>query len=92
MQSPFLRRRLFDLETESEIFENLRELRRELARERGVPAYIIFGDATLRDLAMKRPSTPEDLLLVSGIGLKKLDSYGKRILEVIRRHSAVRRR
>jgi ATP-dependent DNA helicase RecQ len=74
------------------IFENLRKLRLELARQRGVPAYIIFSDATLRDLARKRPSTPEDLLLVSGIGLKKRDTYGKRILEVIRRHSLVRRR
>ena len=77
---------------DSEIFENLRKLRLELARERGVPAYIIFSDATLRDLARKRPSTPEDLLLVSGIGLKKLDTYGKRILETIRRCSDGRRR
>ncbi len=68
-----------------EIFENLRKLRLELARQRGVPAYIIFGDATLRELASKRASTPEDLLLVSGIGLKKLEQYGKRILEIIQR-------
>ncbi len=50
-----------------ELFEKLRELRRELARERNVPAYIVFGDVTLRDLARKKPSTPDDLLLVSGI-------------------------
>jgi ATP-dependent DNA helicase RecQ len=75
---------------DSELFEKLRELRLELARQRSVPAYIIFGDATLRDLARKRPSSPEDLLLISGIGLKKLDTYGKRILEVIRKHSTGR--
>ncbi len=74
-----------------EILEDLRKLRLRLARERGVPAYIIFNDATLRDLAGKRPSTPKELLLVSGIGLKKLDTYGKRILEVMRRRSAGRR-
>ncbi|MBN2320561.1 MAG: RecQ family ATP-dependent DNA helicase, partial [Acidobacteria bacterium] len=71
-----------------ELFENLRKLRLDLAREKGVPAYIIFGDATLRELARKRPSSPEDLLFVSGIGLKKRDTYGKRILEVIRKYSA----
>jgi ATP-dependent DNA helicase RecQ len=76
---------------DQEIFEDLRKLRLELARQRGVPAYIIFGDATLRDLARKCPSTPEDLLLVSGIGLKKLDQYGKRILEIMRSYSARRR-
>jgi len=50
-----------------------------------VPAYIIFGDATLRDLARKRPSTPGALLLVSGIGMKKLEQYGERILDTIGR-------
>jgi ATP-dependent DNA helicase RecQ len=70
------------------LFEELRKLRRELARERGVPAYVIFSDATLRDLARKKPSTPGALLLVSGIGMKKLEQYGERILEIIRRHFA----
>ena len=71
-----------------ELCEELRRLRRELARETGVPAYIIFGDATLRDLARKKPSTPGALLLVSGIGMKKLEQYGERILERIRKCSA----
>jgi ATP-dependent DNA helicase RecQ len=71
-----------------ELFEELRKLRRELARERGVPAYIIFGDATLSDLARKSPSTPGTLLLVSGIGMKKIAQYGERILETIRKYSA----
>jgi len=59
--------------------------------ERGVPAYIIFGHATLRDLVRKIPSTPGALLQVSGIWMKKLESYGERILETIRRHSAKER-
>ncbi len=70
-----------------ELCEKLRKLRRELARERGVPAYIIFGDVTLRDLARKSPSTPGALLLVSGIAMKKQEQYGEQILDVIRRHS-----
>jgi ATP-dependent DNA helicase RecQ len=73
-----------------ELFDELRTLRRELARERAVPAYIIFGDVTLRDLARKRPSSPNALLLVSGIGAKKLEQYGARILETIRKHSGIR--
>jgi ATP-dependent DNA helicase RecQ len=73
-----------------ELCEELRKLRRELARERGVPAYIIFGDVTLRDLARKIPSTPHSLLAVSGIGMKKLEQYGERILEIMRTHSTRR--
>jgi len=80
----------FSLSADPDIIEALRKLRTELARQRRVPAYIIFGDATLRDLASKAPSTPEELLRVSGIGLKKLEQYGERILEVLRRHSAKR--
>ncbi len=80
----------FSQSADPDIIEALRKLRTELARQRRVPAYIIFGDATLRDLASKSPCTPEELLRVSGIGLKKLEQYGERILEVLRRHSAKR--
>jgi ATP-dependent DNA helicase RecQ len=66
------------------LFERLRKMRLELARRSNIPAYVVFGDATLRDLARKRPATPEALLGVSGIGLKKLDQYGEKILEIIR--------
>jgi len=74
------------------LFEDLRRLRRELARERGVPAYIIFSDATLRHIAIRRPSTVDALLLVSGIGIKKLEQYGQRILEIVRGHSERKKR
>ena len=66
-----------------QLFESLRELRREFATEQGVPAYIVFGDATLRDLARRRPSTTESLLKVNGIGQKKCDDYGQQFLEHI---------
>jgi ATP-dependent DNA helicase RecQ len=75
-------------QVDHELFEKLRRLRRRLARERGVPAYIIFSDATLRDIAAKCPSTPDLLLGVSGIGTRKLEQYGKRIFETIGMHSA----
>lgn len=66
-----------------QLFEQLRELRRELATEQGVPAYIVFGDATLRDLARRRPPTLEGMLKVHGVGQKKCDDYGEQFLECI---------
>ena len=69
-----------------QLFERLRLLRRELARQRSVPAYIVFTDATLRDLARKRPLTTDDLLRVSGIGMKKLEQYGEELLSEIREY------
>lgn len=68
------------------LFEKLRQLRRELAKQRSVPAYIVFTDATLRDLARKRPLTQDALLRVSGIGMKKLEQYGAELLSEIRKY------
>jgi ATP-dependent DNA helicase RecQ len=69
-----------------DLFEELRGLRRKLAQQSAVPAYIVFNDVTLRDLARKRPQTPEELLRVSGIGLKKLEQYGEPVLSEIRKY------
>jgi ATP-dependent DNA helicase RecQ len=66
-----------------ELFERLRRLRRRLAREKNVPAYIVFSDATLRELARKRPSNAGALLDISGIGMKKLQDYGDAVLSAI---------
>jgi len=69
-----------------ELFERLRALRRTLADERGVPAYVVFGDRTLQDMAARRPRTPEEFLEVQGVGQKKLAQYGKAFLaEILRR-------
>ncbi len=69
-----------------ELFEQLRRLRRKLAQQHSVPAYIVFSDATLRGLARKRPLTPAALLGISGIGMKKLEQYGEEVLSEIRRY------
>ena len=66
------------------LFEQLRALRLVLARERGVPPYVIFHDTTLRELARLRPDTQDALLAVAGIGTRKAETYGPRVLEVIR--------
>ncbi len=66
------------------LFEALRACRREVARARGVPPYVIFHDSTLRGLARNRPSTPGTLLGIPGIGERKADDLGPLFLEAIR--------
>jgi ATP-dependent DNA helicase RecQ len=68
------------------LFEELRSLRRELAAERSLPAYIVFGDAALRDMARKRPSTPAAFLRITGVGERKLEQYGEVMLNTIRQY------
>jgi ATP-dependent DNA helicase RecQ len=65
------------------LFEKLREWRAGVAREQSVPAYIIFGDATLRGIALATPGTLAELAGISGIGEKKLETYGEQLLEVV---------
>ena len=65
------------------LFEALRAWRAETAREQGVPAYIVFGDATLRALAEHRPTSMAGLAGITGIGEKKREAYGEAVLEVI---------
>jgi ATP-dependent DNA helicase RecQ len=67
----------------SGLFEKLREWRSAEAREQGVPAYIVFGDATLRGIAITRPDSLEELGTITGVGEKKLDSYGAALLRVV---------
>ncbi len=69
------------------LFEALRELRRELATERGVPAYVVFGDASLRDMARLRPATDAEFLAVHGVGERKLTQYGERFMAAISAHA-----
>ncbi|WP_180964549.1 DNA helicase RecQ [Microbacterium sp. UMB0228] len=66
-----------------ELFEALRAWRAETAREQGVPAYIVFGDATLRALAEHRPTSHADLDGITRIGAKKREAYGDGVLAVI---------
>ena len=71
------------------LFEALRELRARLAREQGVPPYVIFHDATLQAMAGIRPVTPEGLLELNGVGEQKLERYGKDFLAEIARHPRI---
>jgi ATP-dependent DNA helicase RecQ len=68
------------------LFETLRNLRRELANQRNVPAYVLFSDSTLRDMARLRPGSPGALLGVRGVGERKLADLGERFLEEIKNY------
>ncbi len=73
-----------DLPAEAqELFEALRAWRAAEAKEQGVPAYVVFHDATLRELAVGRPSSLEGLGTVTGVGEAKLAKYGESLLEVL---------
>ena len=67
-------------DVDPELFERLRSLRKRLADEAGVPPYIVFSDATLRDMCAKRPVTEDEFLDVSGVGATKLARYGEAFL------------
>ena len=66
------------------LFGALRDLRAQLAREQNVPAYVIFHDSTLRNIAEQRPENLDELARVGGIGGTKLERYGQQVLETIR--------
>jgi ATP-dependent DNA helicase RecQ len=68
---------------EQEIFDKLRWWRVETARAHGVPAYVVFQDATLREIAKVKPASLDELRGVSGVGEKKLASYGDEIVALI---------
>ncbi|MDX9976092.1 MAG: DNA helicase RecQ [FCB group bacterium] len=69
-----------------DLFETLRSLRRRLADEQKVPAYVVFGDAALRDMARKKPSNRDAFLHISGVGKKKCADYATVFLKAIAQH------
>jgi DNA helicase-2/ATP-dependent DNA helicase PcrA len=75
-------------EADDALFRALKDWRRDLARARGVPAYVVFRDATLLELASARPTTRGGLLDVSGIGPTKVELYGDDVLALVAEHHA----
>jgi ATP-dependent DNA helicase RecQ len=74
----------FTVTGDSGLFDVLRNVRLQLARERGVPPYVIFHDTTLRDMVVRRPQTVDDLHEVYGVGSKKAADFGDAFLDAIR--------
>jgi ATP-dependent DNA helicase RecQ len=77
-------RQTFQAPGASDLFDVLRDVRLRIARERGVPPYVIFHDTTLRELAERRPTTFDELHEIYGIGAKKAADFGDAFLDAIR--------
>jgi ATP-dependent DNA helicase RecQ len=75
-------------DADAELLAGLKALRRELAQERKVPAYVIFSDATLHDMCVMKPNDLDTLALVNGVGPKKLKDFGEMFLKALREVSA----
>ena len=69
------------------LFDKLKELRLEIAREEKMPPYIVFNDKTLIDMCAKMPTTKSDMLNVSGVGENKYGQYGERFIDVIKEYA-----
>ncbi|SFN85834.1 DNA helicase RecQ [Salegentibacter flavus] len=69
--------------TTNSLFERLRELRLKIAHEEGIPAYLIFNDATLKEMEKERPMTDEEFIQINGVGRKKMQDYGYQFIKEI---------
>ena len=76
-----------DIPFDADLFEELRALRRRLADERDVPAFVIFSDASLKQMAARFPRTPADFGRISGVGTTKMEQYGDAFVAVIQRYT-----
>jgi ATP-dependent DNA helicase RecQ len=75
-------------EADQSLFAALKTLRMELAKEQGVPPYIVFNDKTLIDMVLIKPGDRDQMAMVSGVGMSKLEKYGDTFLHAIREHQA----
>ena len=71
-------------EVDNSLFEKLRLLRLEISMEESIPAYLVFNDATLKEIAEVQPTNKEDFLEINGVGQRKLDVYGKRFIDLVK--------
>ena len=78
-------REVFEVDPkDQDLWETLRQCRRELAEEAGVPPYVIFHDATLKEMLHRRPTSTEEMLAIHGVGQAKLERYGAAFLDALR--------
>ena len=88
VRAPRVREAAPPAEVDDELLARLKSLRKQLADANGVPAYIVFNDRTLRELAERQPSTLDEMLSISGVGASKLERYGAAFLSEIKKWSA----
>lgn len=82
---------LFAAEQDAEtvaLFEALKVWRKQLADEYSRPAYTVFADETLRSIAVVKPKTLKQLLLIRGVGKRRLETYGAQVLALVREHAS----
>lgn len=77
------RSRKGEIACDERLFEQLRRLRKEIADSRNVPAYVIFGDTTLREMAREYPVTEDEFSNLSGVGARKLEEFGAAFMDVV---------
>jgi len=77
------RKPVSDFEYDQDLFEKLRELRKEIAVEQGVPPFVVFSDASLAEMAAVRPQDDGGMLGITGVGKYKLEHYGARFLKIL---------
>ena len=75
---------------ETQLFEQLRQLRKHIADEANVPPYVVFTDATLLEMAAEQPTSRVAMLSISGVGMKKFETYGELFIEAILQHGTPR--
>ena len=76
----------FETQNSEELWEELRSLRLEIARDKGIPPFVIFHDKTLAEIVSHLPQTLDELSDIYGVGQKKLKDYGKQFLDVVINH------
>jgi len=76
----------FDNDVDEQLFAALKEARRELAKAQNIPPYIIFHDKTLRELALRKPASADEMLTIGGVGEQKIQRYGDTFLALIAQH------
>ena len=81
-----VRRKAGAIECDETLFERLRDLRRKLADERNVPAYVIFSDVSLREMARTYPTNPNEFRRIPGVGERKLRDFAEPFLSEIKSH------
>lgn len=70
----------------NDLFEALKDLRNKIAKEKGIPSYIVFNDKSLHDMCALLPRNNSEFLLVYGVGQRKLENYGKEFLHILKRY------
>src|SRR5699024_1062005 len=72
-----------DTDFDEALFQELRNLRKQMADEQNVPPYILFSDVSLKEMSRYVPTTADEFLMIKGVGEKKLNQYGKSFLHVV---------